>query len=168
MGADVDRDMLAEQYMPLVHSVVSSMVGARRGFVDYEEAFSEALVGYAVAVLRYTPAKGDFSAFARRVIRCQLVSLLRKEGGRRESERERRKSVFLVGEIPDTPYSLDASWIDFSAFLRTLAPEERVMLTLLAQGFSQQEAARVLGCSQTRVSRMLSKVHRRWRMEVSA
>ena len=135
---------------------------------DAEEALHDALVLF---IESFDPGHGSpalpwLMLTLKR--RCWAISGRRRELGDLLSRAERERaalrqprSVEEIAEVGDLARALGRE-------IRTLHPEERRTLSLLAGGYSYGEIAERLGCSPKRVNHMLQRARERLRLTARA
>lgn len=113
-----------------------------------EDAKQSALLGLWKACLKYDPGKGvPFAGYARRVIRREIIDLLRK--------------------IPDVNHIIvggsreyEMGWIDKDGFLEHLTGRQRRVVELLEAGYSREEVGARLGITVSAVGALLRRARR--------
>lgn len=136
-----------------------------------EDLFSIGLIGIAKAVNTFNPDKGvKFSTYAAPIIRNEILMTLRK------------KRIFPAFSLDDT-YLMDSGnevtygemiadkkrfeeEVETATIVNLLTEKERKILYLYAvEGLSQGEIAKIIGVSQSLVSRILKKIQKKLEKE---
>lgn len=113
-----------------------------------EDAKQSALLGLWKACLKYDPGKGvPFAGYARRVIRREIIDLLRKMPD---------ANHIIVGGSRE----YEMGWIDRDGFLEHLTDRQRRVVELLEAGYSREEVGARLGITVSAVGALLRRARR--------
>lgn len=131
-----------------------------------EDLKQEALLGLWKACMTFDPSKAQFSTYAIRCILNQINMYYRKESNK-------PLTVSLnapVGEdgltmedvLEDPCPSIDEGLIDLKTYLAGLTDEERKIIQLNVEGFTQQQIGDKMGKSQAWCSHMLRRLRQNY------
>lgn len=146
---------LAEQFAPVARSIARREV-AKHG-ISYDDVYSDALYGLAVAIHRRLPGK-PFAAYARSCMEGSVLHGKRDRAGRyRKAPRPELVDLddCIVSEPGPGPYE-QVSGRELWRRVDQLDTRSRLLVRLYYQwDFSQDELAPLIGVSQMQVSRLL-------------
>jgi RNA polymerase sigma factor (sigma-70 family) len=164
----------------LVHYVCHKHFKNMLAKFEYEDIASVGMFGLVTAAKKFCPSRGiKFSTYAYHLIWGYIKRYIRdyNEKGiviprRQKLAGTKVSCVSFQDNVTDdgniTIESLLFSEQDFTAaevqeFLDKLTSKEKGVCLLLMDGYSQAQAAKVLGISQPHVSRLLAKVKKKYR-----
>jgi RNA polymerase sporulation-specific sigma factor len=177
MMSVVDRNNVVEQNMPLVTARVKKL---NNGMYD-EDMFQEGCMGLIYAADRFDPSKGSvFSTYAVKYIDGYIKAYKNKNSvirpRRKGSSFERASVESLNSRISndddrtledvlcdeENPIQGIIDDIAVDMFFDTLNHQERSIVELMTNDYTQREISRVLGISQPQVSRVLKEVRAKY------
>jgi len=163
-GAEVSLDLLIEQHLPLVRSIVNKY-GA--SFDDRDDLLQEGLIGLMFAARAYNEKRGaSFSTFAYRCITNRVLTAV--SGAGRFSDK--LSEYDLPKANPDTdPQELllvkerTQRWKD--RMNDKLSSFEKNVMDLYLVGYPTREIASRLGCEPKSADNALQRARRKMRTE---
>lgn len=173
MRSDLRIEQLVEDHLVFTKKLTRNYVKKQRGYVDFSDAYTEALYGLLLAARSYEDDRGaKFSTYAAIRIQSRLNDWtrerMREDGYTRRSAKEGRKHIEFIywpeidGESYD-PISEEKNpeelAIDNDRFVHVLTapytPNQLRAIVLRLEGKLHEEIAQELGVCQTRVSQLL-------------
>ena len=168
LGAMMISEDSIVQHLPLVHGVAYRLRRQIR-CVEVEDLVSAGTVGLIEAADRFIPERGvTFASFAYKRIRGAMLDEVRHQRVPAQfslesaSDDEHALKLIEVTEDPNSPSApRRAELHELVAAVGVLPESERVIVTLRLGGYRLHEIASVYGCSDSRVSQLLTQARLR-------
>lgn len=163
-----EETVLVERYVPLARKI-ARRVSWRFSNQDYDDLYSDALLGLLSAARRWDPDRATFAAFARPWIEGQILKGIQHRTGVRSDRRKQPPPTVsldafeALSQLPDRrvigpeqALARSELWAAVSA----LDLRSNLIVRLYYQwGLPQSVIARLVGCSQMHISRLLSAAY---------
>lgn len=149
------------RYIPLIRRVARRAVSPG---LEFEDAIQEGLIGLFHAIQTYSPAKGNFTAYAQVCVQNAVFTAQRTAGRKKHAPLNHSVPIPDEESIPgpeDEAIVHEQVSLTLQKARTRLSPLEKTVLHMFLDGFSYQEIAAKLGCPPKTVDNALARVRRK-------
>lgn len=180
-GTTANIEKLVTNNQRMVHYICRRYFRVNLQCFDYDDLVQVGNIGLIYAARRYRPEIGKFSTIAYRLIYTTIQKYFRDNsaGGIRIPRRQKQAGVTVPclsyqaevtnkdSNVPLTFESVIGEGQDFTRpyvdeFWQMLNSREQEILRLRMAGLTQQEIAKIFNISQAQISRIISKIRKKF------
>ena len=159
-----DKHKLIEENMKLVYFTINKQFPS---YIHDEDVIQHGMIGLCKAANTWKEGGAQFSTYAVNCIRVEIYNAFRYE----RNHPYPKLSLDYDYSMDDDNCSLgeliqgdeDVKYFDLFELMDKLTPTEQKILTLLQEGMSQRDIAKVIGLTHQRISQLVRKIRLLWR-----